>query len=100
MTAAGADAYFALNEPRTDAMRDEIAALALRHRLPGAAQWRRYVEAGVLLSYCVDLSAIHKRLSFYVHKILKGAESAHLPIQQPTTIQLMLNLKNAHSLRL
>jgi ABC-type uncharacterized transport system substrate-binding protein len=46
MTAAGADAYFVLNEPRTDAMRDDIAALALRHHLPGAAQDRRWVEAG------------------------------------------------------
>jgi putative ABC transport system substrate-binding protein len=100
MTAAGADAYFVLNEPRTDAMRDDIAALASRHRLPGAAQWRRYVEAGVLLSYGVDLSAIHKRLAVYVDKILKGAKPADLPIEQPTTFELVLNLKTAQSLGL
>jgi putative ABC transport system substrate-binding protein len=100
MMAAGADGYFVLNEPRTDGMRDNIAALALRHRLPGAAQWRRYVEAGVLLSYGVDLSAIHKRLAFYVDKILKGAKPADLPIEQPTTFELVLNLKTAHSLGL
>jgi putative ABC transport system substrate-binding protein len=100
MTAGGVDGYFALNEPRTDAMRDDIAALALRHRLPGAAQWRRYVEAGVLLSYGVDLSATHKRLAFYVDKILKGAKPADLPIEQPTTFELVLNLKTAQSLGL
>ena len=44
MTAAGVDAYFVLNEPRTDAMRGDIIALGLRYRLPGAAQTRRYVD--------------------------------------------------------
>jgi putative ABC transport system substrate-binding protein len=73
MTAAGADAYFVLNEPRTDAMRRDIAALALRYRLPGAAQTRRYVDPrfadpGLLVSYGVDLSAMHRRLAILVDK--------------------------------
>ena len=57
MTAAGADGYFVFAEPRSDAMRDAIAALALRHHLPGVAQQRRYADAGVLLSYGASLSA-------------------------------------------
>jgi putative ABC transport system substrate-binding protein len=46
MTAAGADGYFVWAEPRTDAMRNDIAVLALRHRLPGVTEQRRYVDAG------------------------------------------------------
>jgi putative ABC transport system substrate-binding protein len=105
MTAAGADAYFVLNEPRTDAMRRDIAALALRHRLPGAAQTRRYVDPrfvdpGLLLSYGPNLSAIHRRLAFFVDKILKGAKPADLPVEQPTTFELVVNLKTANALGL
>jgi len=100
MTAAGADGYFMWAEPRTDAMRDDIAALALRHHLPGAAQQRRYVDAGVLLSYGASLSAIHRRDAYFVDRILKGAKPADLPIEQPTTFELMVNLKTAKSLGL
>jgi putative ABC transport system substrate-binding protein len=105
MTAAGADAYFVLNEPRTDAMRGDITALALRHRLPGAAQTRRYVDPafadpGLLVSYGVDLSALHRRLAIFVDKILKGAKPADLPVEQPTTFELVVNLKTAIALGL
>jgi putative ABC transport system substrate-binding protein len=100
MTAAGADAYFPLNEPRTDAMRGDIAALALRRRLPGAAQQRSYVEAGLLLSYGANLDAIHRRLAFFVDKILKGAKPADLPVEQPTTFELVVNLKTAKAIDL
>jgi putative ABC transport system substrate-binding protein len=105
MTAAGADAYFVLNEPRTDAMRGDIAALALRYRLPGAAQTRRYVDPafvdpGFLVSYGVDLSAMHRRLALFVDKILKGARPADLPVEQPTTFELVVNLKTATALGL
>jgi putative tryptophan/tyrosine transport system substrate-binding protein len=105
MTAAGADAYFVLNEPRTDAMRGDIAALALRHRLPGAAQTSRYVDPafcdpGLLVSYGVNLSAVHRKLAIFVDKILKGAKPADLPVEQPTTFELVVNLKTANALGL
>jgi putative tryptophan/tyrosine transport system substrate-binding protein len=100
MIAAGADAYFVINEPRTDAMRGDIVALALRHRLPGAAQERRYVEAGVLFSYGVSLDAIHRRAAVFVDKILKGAKPADLPVEQPTKLELVINLKTAKALGL
>jgi putative tryptophan/tyrosine transport system substrate-binding protein len=96
MTGAGVDAYFVLNDPRTDAM--EIAALALRHHLPGAAMQRGYVDSGMLLSYGINLSAIHRRLAFFVDKILKGAKPADLPVEQPTTFELVVNLKTAKAL--
>jgi putative ABC transport system substrate-binding protein len=100
MIVAGADAYLVLNEPRTDAMRDDIVALALRHRLPGAAQERRYAEAGVLFSYGASLDAIHRRAAVFVDKILKGTNPADLPVEQPTTFELAINLKTAKALGL
>ncbi len=100
MTAAGADAFFKLNEPRLDTLRDEMAALGLSHRLPSAAQDRRHVEAGLLLSYGVNLSAMHRRLAYFVDKILKGARPADLPVGQPTKFELVINLTTAKALGL
>jgi len=100
MKEAGVDAYFVLNEPRTDVMRGEIAALALHHRLPGMAQDRRYVEAGGLLCYGVNLDAVHRRAAFFVDKILKGANPADLPVEQPIEFDMLVNLKTAKALRL
>jgi putative ABC transport system substrate-binding protein len=100
MTADGADAFLVLSEPRTDAMLEDVAALALRHRLPGAAQRRLYVDAGVLLCYGPSYSAMHRRAAFFVDKILKGAKPADLPIEQPTTFELVVNLKTAAALGL
>ena len=68
--------------------------------LPGAAQQRRYVDAGVLLSYGVNFSALHRGLAVYVDKILKGAKPADLPVEQPTTFELVINLKTAKALGL
>jgi putative ABC transport system substrate-binding protein len=100
MTAAGADGYLVIAQPRTDAMRDAIAALALRHRLPGVAPMRRYADAGVLLSYGASLSAIHRREAYSVDRILKGAKPGDLPIEQPTRFELVINLKTARALGL
>ena len=100
MTAAGADGYLVIADPPTDAMRDAIAALALRHRLPGVGQIRRHADAGVLLSYGPSLSAIHRRQAYFVDKILKGAKPADLPVEQPTKFELVVNLKTAKELGL
>jgi putative tryptophan/tyrosine transport system substrate-binding protein len=98
MTMAGADAFFVLADPRTDELRADIVTLALLHRLPGAAQLRPWVDAGVLLSYAASLSAVHRRAAFFVDKILKGAKPADLPVEQPTTFELVVNLKTAKAL--
>jgi ABC-type uncharacterized transport system substrate-binding protein len=100
ITAAGADGYFVWAQPRTDAMRDDIAMLALRHRLPGVTEQRRYVDAGVLLSYGTSLSAVHRREAYFVDRILKGAKPADLPVEQPTTFELVVNMKTAKALGL
>ena len=100
MTAAGADGYFVSAQPRTDTMRDAIAELALRLHLPGVAQQRRYADAGVLLSYGASLLAGHQREAYFVDRILKGAKPADLPVEQPTTFELVINLKTAKALGL
>ncbi len=100
MKKAGVNAYLVLNEPRTDEIRGEIAALALHHRLPGMAQDRRYVEAGGLLCYGVNLDAVHRRAAFFVDKILKGASPNDLPVEQPIEFDLLVNLKTAKALGL
>jgi putative ABC transport system substrate-binding protein len=100
MTAAGVDGYLVIADPPTDAMRDAIAALALRHGLPGVAPQRRYIDAGVLLSYGASLSAIHRRQAYFVDRILKGAKPADLPIEQPNKFELVVNLKTARALGL
>jgi len=74
--------------------------LALRHRLPGVTEQRRYVDAGVLLSYGTSLSAVHRREAYFVDRILKGAKPADLPVEQPTTFELVVNLKTAKALGL
>jgi putative ABC transport system substrate-binding protein len=100
MTATGVDGYLVIAERRTDAMRDAIATLALRHRLPGVGQMRRYTDAGVLLSFGPSLSAIRRRQAYFVDKILKGAKPADLPVERPTKFELVVNLKTAKALGL
>ena len=75
-----------------------IAALALRHKLPLISTEKLFVEAGSLMSYGGILSENYRRAATYVDKILKGAKPADLPVEQPTVIELVLNLKTAKAL--
>ena len=80
--------------------RRRIADLALKQGLPMMVGAREYVEAGALASYGPDYVALFRRVADYVDKILKGAKPADLPIEQPTTFQLVINLKTAKALGL
>ena len=80
--------------------RTRIAGLALRHRLPTALGAREYVEAGGFFSYAVSFPAQFRRAAWYVDKILRGARPAELPVEQPTTFELVINLKTAKALGL
>src|SRR5262249_31309100 len=99
-TAGGLNGYFLLAAPQTQAIRGDIAKLALRHRLPGVAQLRVYAEAGVLLSYGMNISSIAVHLTVFIDKILKGAKPADLPVEQPTKFELVINLKTAKALEI
>ena len=77
-----------------------IAELAVKSRLPAMYTLRLFVEAGGLISYSADLIEIHRRSAVFVDKILKGAKPADLPVEQPTKIELLLNLRAARALGL
>ncbi|MFI5340489.1 MAG: ABC transporter substrate-binding protein [Candidatus Methylomirabilales bacterium] len=77
-----------------------IVDFAARSRLPAIYPQRDYVEAGGLLAYGVNHFDILRRLGFYVDRILKGAKPGDLPVEQPTTFELIINLKTAKALGL
>jgi putative ABC transport system substrate-binding protein len=77
-----------------------IAKLALAHRLPLAVWTRDTLEAGALMSYGTDNSAICRRTAVYVDRILKGVKPSELPVEQPTKFQFLINLKTAKALGL
>jgi ABC-type uncharacterized transport system substrate-binding protein len=83
-------------------MRDRrrIIELATRHRLPAMYEWPQQVEDGGLMSYGSDLAAVTRRLARYVDRIFKGARPGDLPVEQPTELQLVVNLRTARALRL
>jgi putative ABC transport system substrate-binding protein len=76
----------------------QLAALALEFRLPTMHNLRQFAEAGVLMSYGADFVELHKRSAVFVDKILKGANPAELPVEQPTSFELVINLKTAKAL--
>lgn len=78
----------------------EVAALAVKHRLPAIHHFAQFVDAGSLMSYGVDIADVHRRSAAFVDKILKGAKPADLPVEQPTKFELHINLKTAKALRL
>jgi putative ABC transport system substrate-binding protein len=78
----------------------KIAALAQQHRLPSISVYRQFVTEGGLMSYGPDTMDIFRRSAAYVDRILKGANPAELPIQQPTKFELFVNLKTAQALGL
>jgi putative ABC transport system substrate-binding protein len=80
--------------------RGRIAELALKARLPTVFQRRENAEAGGLLSYGSDLSDLLRLSATFVDRILKGAQPAELPVEQPTKFTLAINLKTAKSLGL
>jgi putative ABC transport system substrate-binding protein len=80
--------------------RAHIAALALQHGLPSMFTDTIYADAGGLMSYGPDLSIAFRRAADYVDRIANGARPADLPIEQPTSFVLTLNLKTARALGL
>jgi putative ABC transport system substrate-binding protein len=80
--------------------REEIVALAARHRLPAVYPFRYFAVSGGLISDGVDTSDLFRRAASYVDRILKGAKVGDLPVQGPTKFELVVNLKTAKALGL
>jgi len=80
--------------------RARLADLATKHRLPAVCGFRDYAEAGALMSYGPSVVAMYQRAAFFVDRILKGAQPASLPVEQPTKFELVINLKAAKALGL
>jgi putative ABC transport system substrate-binding protein len=83
-------------------MRDrrQIIDLAAAHRLPAMYEWREQVVDGGLMTYSTSRLELYQRIAAYVDRILKGAKPAELPIERPTTFDLVINLKTAKALGL
>jgi putative tryptophan/tyrosine transport system substrate-binding protein len=97
---ARSNALMVLPSPITNYHRREIVSLAAKHRLPAmyAVSW--YVVGGGLMSYGPHLPTLHHRAAHYVDKILKGANPAYLPVEQPTKFEFFINLKAAKQIDL
>jgi putative ABC transport system substrate-binding protein len=100
MSAANVQALLIVGDPMFAIERDRIAKVAMALRLPTIWNDRSYVEAGGLMSYGINLTANQRRAAYFVDKILKGAKPADLPVEFPTKIEMVINLKTAKALGL
>jgi putative ABC transport system substrate-binding protein len=80
------------------ANRTVIAEFGLRHRIPIVTGWHAFTEAGALLSYAPDIPSMFRRAAYFVDRVLHGAKPADLPIELPTKVDLMINLRTAKSI--
>jgi len=87
-------------DPFFDGRRVQIAQLILRHAMPTIQSWREDAEAGGLMSYGASLTEGYRQAAAYAAKILNGAKPADLPVQQPSKLELVINLKTARALGL
>jgi putative ABC transport system substrate-binding protein len=105
------EALGAIEKTRSDAVvlfpvqniivnRERIAAWALKNRIPAVSGWAQFAEGGNLMTYGPNLREASRRLAFYAERILKGVKPADLPVELPTHVELVLNLKTARALGL
>jgi putative ABC transport system substrate-binding protein len=97
---AGSEAIIVAGSPLFFSLQPRIAQWAEAARTPVLSPWRELPEAGGLLSYGTSANAMFHRAAVFVDRILKGDDPATLPVEQPTTFELVINLKTAKSLGL
>ena len=88
------------NDSVVIASREQIVALAAKHKIPAIYATREYIDVGGLIAYAAHYPDLYRRAAAYVDKILKGAKPADLPVEQPTKLEIVINLKTAKTLGL
>jgi putative ABC transport system substrate-binding protein len=96
--AAGRDALLVVADSTLLDLREGIAELALRHRLPTFSSIPEFTDAGALVGYGPSRRDSYRRAATYVKKVLEGDEPADLPVEQPTLIELSINMHTARAL--
>jgi len=94
----GVGALMVSADPFFTSQRDQIVALAARHKLPASYPWPQYAEAGGFLSYGTTLIWAYDQIGLYASRILKGAKPSDLPVQLPTKFEMIINLRTAKAL--
>ena len=100
IVAERAQALIVVVDPVTARYRERVVELAMKSRLPAMYGFREFVDAGGLIAYGVNVPHLCRRAAVYVDKIIKGANPAELPVEQPTRFELVINLKTAKALGL
>ncbi len=97
---ARAEGVLLLGDSLVFVLRKQIAGLIIQKRLVAVTPYREVTERGALMSYGVDLADLFHRAAGYVDRVLKGANPANLPFEQPTKFEFVINLKTAKALGL
>ena len=94
------DALLVMADATLMDMREPVVTLALRHRLPIISSYPEFTDAGALIGYGPSRRDNYRRCAYYVKKILDGTKPSDLPVEQPTRIELSINLKTAKILHI
>jgi putative tryptophan/tyrosine transport system substrate-binding protein len=97
---AGVEAYVGLASPVFARSRVELAALLVKHRLPGIGSFAPFAEAGFLMAYSADVDKLSRKAAEIAVRILKGTKPADIPVEQADQFEFVVNLKTAKALGL
>ena len=95
LVAAGTQGLVVSSDGIFLAHRQQLIDSTIKHRLPGLFAYRLQAEAGGLMAYAARVEQLSRRAAFFVDRVLKGANPADLPIEQPTHFALAINLRTA-----